>query len=89
VTLDDQPASSQLPLHAVPPPKPSDHVTAGDFTFAVLAIGDEFLLLVSDTQSEFLKGPLRPNLVSGGRRFSHRGSIPTSGLPAADHQADD
>ena len=55
VSLNGKPASGRFPLQAVPAPNPSDRVTAGDFTFAIRPIGDQFVLLVIDAQSELLK----------------------------------
>jgi uncharacterized protein (DUF1684 family) len=55
VSLNDQPASSQFPLRAALLPKPADRVGAGDFTLVVRAVGDEFVLLVTDAHSELLK----------------------------------
>ena len=35
VSLNGKPASGPFPLRAVPPPDPTDRVTAGDFGFAI------------------------------------------------------
>ena len=55
LSLNGKPVSGQFALRPVPSPKPSDRVTAGDFTFSVRPIGDALVLLVTDAQSQFLK----------------------------------
>jgi uncharacterized protein (DUF1684 family) len=55
LSLNGKPVSGQFALRPVPSPEPSDRVTAGDFTFSVRPIGDAFVLLVTDAQSQLLK----------------------------------
>ena len=55
LSRNGKPVSGQFAWQPVPPPKPSDRVTAGDFTFAVVPVGEALLLLVTDAQSQFLQ----------------------------------
>lgn len=55
VTVNGQPLAGTASLKVVKPPAPSDRLGAGDFLFTVRPLGDDFYLLLQDSQSSFLR----------------------------------
>jgi uncharacterized protein (DUF1684 family) len=55
VSLNGKPAASPFMLQVAPSPKPGDRMSSGDFTFAIRPVGDQFIALLNDAGSPFLK----------------------------------
>jgi uncharacterized protein (DUF1684 family) len=53
--INGQPVNRSTVLQVAKNPKPSDRMSVGDFTFAVRPAGDDFYLLLQDSQSAFLR----------------------------------
>jgi uncharacterized protein (DUF1684 family) len=55
VSLNDKPISALVTLQINEPPKPADRIGFGDFKFAIRPLSGQFDLLLTDSQSSFLK----------------------------------
>jgi uncharacterized protein (DUF1684 family) len=54
-TVNEQPLTGAASLKVAKPPAPSDRIGTGDFSFAIRPLGDDFYLLLQDSQSSFLR----------------------------------
>lgn len=55
VTINTKPVTGVADLHVAKNPEPSDRVGTGDFLFAVRPIGEDFYLLLQDSNSALLR----------------------------------
>jgi uncharacterized protein (DUF1684 family) len=53
--INGQPVSKATSLEVAKNPKPSDRISTGDFIFAVRPAGEDFYVLLQDSQSAFLR----------------------------------
>jgi uncharacterized protein (DUF1684 family) len=53
VTVNGQPLTGATSVKVAKPPAPSDRISAGDFSFAIRPRGDDYYLLLQDSQSSF------------------------------------
>jgi uncharacterized protein (DUF1684 family) len=56
VSVNGKPATGTASLLAVESPKPNDRVSFGDFLFSIRPDGDEFILLLRDEKSPYVRG---------------------------------
>jgi hypothetical protein len=60
VTVNGQPLTGATSVKVAKPPAPSDRISTGDFSFAIRPLGDDYYLLLQDSQalsSVSSKGP--------------------------------
>lgn len=55
ITVNGQPLSGSATLKVVKPPAPSDRIGTGDFLFAIRPLGEDYYLLLQDSQSSYLR----------------------------------
>jgi uncharacterized protein (DUF1684 family) len=54
-SVNGQPLAGAASLKVAKPPAPSDRIGTGDFLFTIRPLGDDFYLLLQDSQSSFLR----------------------------------